>query len=512
MMASMPYPNVNDMDFLDSVSLDNDLQKEMEKILQGSDKFTFDNYLSSGTGTESSNHGFNFDTSATIDEWIQNFQCEDVTKFNQNLLDNSFEIENNNPNLLVNPQNVLQQTFVRPFRRVAQPEAVTVKVEATEDDVVVQQVQNAHFQHPSTQSDNVRSFVKIQPAGSQRNFTLSHSNVNINNNTITHVQNFKQQEGSPSQRSPVLVKHLHNGISTTQPNNFSYSSSSGQNIPNVPNSSDIVDKVFPKPVYSYSCLISMALKNSKNGSLPVSEIYNFMITHFPYFKTAPDGWKNSVRHNLSLNKCFAKVDTPKLNGNAKKGCLWALNPEKIEKMEDEIAKHRKKDLEAIKLSMSMPGMYYTHKHRKKDLEAIKLSMSMPEKLELIEAGKAGPVGGDPPSPRCSTPHTPKETAEYLINDLPTIDSGMQMDHSLTDISLQNGLWDDSGEINVVDLPMTTPTLSNGHVTLSASTATIPVKISLANGAVYQGNFACTASPMTSGNSSQIPSYVLSAQI
>ncbi|XP_063399633.1 forkhead box protein I1c-like [Mytilus trossulus] len=489
MMASMPYPNVNDMDFLDSVSLDNDLQKEMEKILQGSDKFTFDNYLSSGTATESSNHGFNFDTSATIDEWIQNFQCEDVTKFNQNLLDNSFEIENNNPNLLVNPQNVLQQTFVRPFRRVAQPEAVTVKVEATEDDVVVHQVPNAHFQHPSTQSDNVRSFVKIQPAGSQRNFTLSHSNVNINNNTITHVQNFKQQEGSPSQRSPVLVKHLHNGISTTQPNNFSYSSSSGQNIPNVPNSSDIVDKVFPKPVYSYSCLISMALKNSKNGSLPVSEIYNFMITHFPYFKTAPDGWKNSVRHNLSLNKCFAKVDTPKLNGNAKKGCLWALNPEKIEKMEDEIAKHRKKDLEAIKLCMSMP-----------------------EKLELIEAGKAGPVGGDPPSPRCSTPHSPKETAEYLINDLPTIDNSMQMDHSLTDISLQNGLWDDSGEINVVDLPMTTPTLSNGHVTLSASTATIPVKISLANGAVYQGNFACTASPMTSGNSSQIPSYVLSAQI
>ncbi|PNI64838.1 FOXN4 isoform 5, partial [Pan troglodytes] len=49
-------------------------------------------------------------------------------------------------------------------------------------------------------------------------------------------------------------------------------------------------------------------KNSKTGSLPVSEIYSFMKEHFPYFKTAPDGWKNSVRHNLSLNKCFEKVD------------------------------------------------------------------------------------------------------------------------------------------------------------------------------------------------------------
>lgn len=34
----------------------------------------------------------------------------------------------------------------------------------------------------------------------------------------------------------------------------------------------------------FSCLIAMALKNSKTGSLPVSEIYSFMKEHFPYFK------------------------------------------------------------------------------------------------------------------------------------------------------------------------------------------------------------------------------------
>lgn len=38
------------------------------------------------------------------------------------------------------------------------------------------------------------------------------------------------------------------------------------------------------PISGHSCLIAMALKNSKTGSLPVSEIYSFMKEHFPYFK------------------------------------------------------------------------------------------------------------------------------------------------------------------------------------------------------------------------------------
>lgn len=38
--------------------------------------------------------------------------------------------------------------------------------------------------------------------------------------------------------------------------------------------------------FAFSILIFMALKNSKTGSLPVSEIYNFMTEHFPYFKVS----------------------------------------------------------------------------------------------------------------------------------------------------------------------------------------------------------------------------------
>ncbi|PNI84629.1 FOXN3 isoform 7, partial [Pan troglodytes] len=41
---------------------------------------------------------------------------------------------------------------------------------------------------------------------------------------------------------------------------------------------------------------------------------------------APTGWKNSVRHNLSLNKCFKKVDKER-SQSIGKGSLWCIDPE-----------------------------------------------------------------------------------------------------------------------------------------------------------------------------------------
>ena len=52
----------------------------------------------------------------------------------------------------------------------------------------------------------------------------------------------------------------------------------------------------------------MAIEDSPTKRLPVKYIHNWILEHFPYFAKAPTGWKNSVRHNLSLNKCFKKVD------------------------------------------------------------------------------------------------------------------------------------------------------------------------------------------------------------
>lgn len=63
-----------------------------------------------------------------------------------------------------------------------------------------------------------------------------------------------------------------------------------------------------KPPLSFSSLIFLAIEDAQEKALPVKEIYAWIVQHYPYFKTAPTGWKNSVRHNLSLNKCFQKVE------------------------------------------------------------------------------------------------------------------------------------------------------------------------------------------------------------
>lgn len=160
--------------------------------------------------------------------------------------------------------------------------------------------------------------------------------------------------GSPSSMS---TSSSTNGRSTTSSSPLSFAplnSTSSVKANKSAASNGSSSSSFPKPAYSYSCLIALALKNSRAGSLPVSEIYSFLCQHFPYFENAPSGWKNSVRHNLSLNKCFEKIERPATNGNQRKGCRWAMNPERICKMDEEVQKWSRKDPAAIRGAMVYP--------------------------------------------------------------------------------------------------------------------------------------------------------------
>lgn len=66
-----------------------------------------------------------------------------------------------------------------------------------------------------------------------------------------------------------------------------------------------------KPPYSFSSLIFMAIEDSPHKRLPVKEIYEWIVKNFPYYRTASGGWRNSVRHNLSLSKSFSRIQREK---------------------------------------------------------------------------------------------------------------------------------------------------------------------------------------------------------
>lgn len=80
-----------------------------------------------------------------------------------------------------------------------------------------------------------------------------------------------------------------------------------------------------KPNQSYAQMITRAISSSTEGKLSLGEIYKWIEDNFEYYRFANPVWKNSIRHNLSLSKCFKKV--PREPGSRGKGGKWMIDKE-----------------------------------------------------------------------------------------------------------------------------------------------------------------------------------------
>ncbi|XP_015985624.1 forkhead box protein M1 isoform X1 [Rousettus aegyptiacus] len=82
------------------------------------------------------------------------------------------------------------------------------------------------------------------------------------------------------------------------------------------------DSVSERPPYSYMAMIQFAINSTERKRMTLKDIYTWIEDHFPYFKhMAKPGWKNSIRHNLSLHDMFVRETSA--NG---KVSFWTIHP------------------------------------------------------------------------------------------------------------------------------------------------------------------------------------------
>ncbi|XP_070594334.1 forkhead box protein P1 isoform X17 [Erythrolamprus reginae] len=79
-----------------------------------------------------------------------------------------------------------------------------------------------------------------------------------------------------------------------------------------------------RPPFTYASLIRQAILESPEKQLTLNEIYNWFTRMFAYFRRNAATWKNAVRHNLSLHKCFVRVENVK-------GAVWTVDEVEFQK-------------------------------------------------------------------------------------------------------------------------------------------------------------------------------------
>ncbi|KAF3819553.1 hypothetical protein GH733_015062 [Mirounga leonina] len=79
-----------------------------------------------------------------------------------------------------------------------------------------------------------------------------------------------------------------------------------------------------KPPYTYLAMIALVIQAAPSRRLKLARIIRQVQAPFPFFKEDNEGWKDSIRHNLSSNRCFRKVSKDPAKPQAK-GNFWAVD-------------------------------------------------------------------------------------------------------------------------------------------------------------------------------------------
>lgn len=106
-----------------------------------------------------------------------------------------------------------------------------------------------------------------------------------------------------------------------------------------------------RPPFTYATLIRQAILESPERQLTLNDIYQWFMSTFAFFRKNLPTWKNAVRHNLSLHKCFTRVENVK-------GAVWTVDDAAFQRQHSLKLTGTANDLESIKVeNLQMPDSH-----------------------------------------------------------------------------------------------------------------------------------------------------------
>ncbi|KAL8840897.1 MAG: hypothetical protein Q9170_001161 [Blastenia crenularia] len=91
----------------------------------------------------------------------------------------------------------------------------------------------------------------------------------------------------------------------------------------------------------YAQLIFRALKSAPGHGMVLKDIYRWFENNTDKTRKGSKGWQNSIRHNLSMNGGFKKVDQGPSTDEGKKGFIWVLEPSALAEGVKSTTRYRK---------------------------------------------------------------------------------------------------------------------------------------------------------------------------
>ncbi len=204
----------------------------------------------------------------------------------------------------------------------------------------------------------MKSYVQNKPRKySSKSLPLSIANILGHLDSENENEHKSQEQKTPESHSTVASEDMQSevDIESEISNKFEAENEDSQVKMSIEDSSP-QEKQSP----SYTAIIAQAILSAPDKKLPLGSIYDYIAEHFPEFLKKGQGWRNCVRHNLSLSECFIKAGRAR-NG---RGNYWGIHPRYLKNFSKgdfrkRRASHRPRNRD-LAMGLSAERLHYSH--------------------------------------------------------------------------------------------------------------------------------------------------------